>query len=305
MLELLLHNKVEQVQLHALRVMQALADDDEGQQAINAAGAAFWLSRLAYSGDAGIREAVSGTLCSLATQASEAPSLVAAGALAPIVAMLRDGSRGTQERALVALEKLTEAGGGGELAAVGAGALPPLVTFLRSGHPQGQAAAMHVMHNLAASSDTQQVVGKEAGAIAACVLALQRSREAEVVAHAAAALARLAEGGHRVAIVQAGGVEPLTLVLRTGGEAGRLAAVRAIASLALEVISHAMANPNPNPNPNPNLNPNPNPEPEPAPEPNPNLNPGPDPHQAVRIHSWEGDEQGLYALREQERQIHN
>ena len=69
-LELLLHNKVEQVQLHALRVMQALADDEEGQQAINAAGAAFWLSRLAYSGDAGIREAVSGTLCSLATQAS-------------------------------------------------------------------------------------------------------------------------------------------------------------------------------------------------------------------------------------------
>ena len=104
----------------------------------------------------------------------------------------------------MALEKLTEAGGGGELAAVGAGALPPLVTFLRSGHPQGQAAAMHVLHNLAASLDTQQVVGKEAGAIAACVLALHRSREAEVVAHAAATLARLSEAGHRIAIVQAG-----------------------------------------------------------------------------------------------------
>ena len=191
---------------------------------------------------------------------------MAAGALTPIVAMLRDGSHGTQERAVVALEKLTEAGGGGEFAAVGAGVLPLLVTFLRSGHLQGQAAAMHVLHNLAASFSTQQatnpnpnpnlnpnpnpnpnpnlnpnqVVGKEAGAIVACVLMLQRSREAEVVAHAAATLARLSEAGHRVEIVQAGGVEALTLVLRTGGEAGRLAAVHAIASLAQEATSHAL-----------------------------------------------------------------
>ena len=33
-LELLLHNKVEQVQLHALRIMQALADDEQGQQVL-------------------------------------------------------------------------------------------------------------------------------------------------------------------------------------------------------------------------------------------------------------------------------
>ena len=74
------------------------------------------------------------------------------------------------------------------------------------------------------------MVGKEAGAIVACVLMLQRSREAEVVAHAAVTLARLSEAGHRAEIVQAGGVEALTLVLRTGGATGRLAAVRAIAS---------------------------------------------------------------------------
>ena len=137
-------------------------------------------------------------------QASEVPSLVAAGVLAPIVAMLRDGPHGAQERAVLALQKLTEVGGGGERAAVSAGVLPPLVRFLRSGHPQGQAAAMHVLHNLAASADAQQAVGKEAGAIAACVLMLQRSRSAEVVAHAAATLARLSEVGRRVEIVQAG-----------------------------------------------------------------------------------------------------
>ena len=81
---------------------------------------------------------MSGTLCSLATQAHEVPSLVAAGALAPIVAMLRDGSHGAQERALVALEKLTEAGGGGERAAGGAGALSPRVTGRRAGPPPGR-----------------------------------------------------------------------------------------------------------------------------------------------------------------------
>ena len=67
---------------------------------------------------------------------------------------------------------------------MGAGVLPPLLSFLRSGQPQGQAAAVHVLHNLAASVGTQQAVGKETGAIAACVLLLQRSREAGVVAHA-------------------------------------------------------------------------------------------------------------------------
>ena len=69
------------------------------------------------------------------------------------------------------------------------------------------------------------MVGKEAGAIVACVLMLQRSREAEVVAHAAVTLARLSEAGHRAEIVQAGGVEALTLVLRGGSAAAKTQAV--------------------------------------------------------------------------------
>ena len=58
--------------------------------------------------------------------------------------------------------------------------------------------------------------------------------------HAAATLACLSEVGRRAEIVQAGGVEALTVVLHTGTEQGQLAAVHAISSLAQEARSHAL-----------------------------------------------------------------
>ena len=94
---------------------------------------------------------------------------------------------------------------------------------------------MHLLHRLAGGVDTRKAVSMQPGAVAACVSTLQRAYSAAAAEHAAGTLHALADAGKRAEIVQAGGVEALTLVLRTGGEAARLAAVRAIASLAHEV----------------------------------------------------------------------
>ena len=76
-------------------------------------------------------------------------------------------------------------------------------------------------------------------AIEAVVSLLTAAKDASTKEHAAAALAWLADGGKRPAIVEGGGVEALMTLLQGGGGPGAtLQAARAIHSVAEQVESH-------------------------------------------------------------------
>ena len=84
---------------------------------------------------------------------------------------------------------------------------------------------MHLLHRLAGGVDTRKAVSMQPGAVAACVSTLQRAYSAAAAEHAAGTLHALADAGKRAEIVQAGGVEALTLVLRGGLAAAKTQAV--------------------------------------------------------------------------------
>ena len=98
---------------------------------------------------------------------------------------------------------------------------------------------MHLLHLLAAGAGTRKAVSMQPGAVPACVSTLQRAYSAAPAEHAAGMLHALAEAGKRAEIVQAGGVEALTLVLRGGSAAAKTRAVHALSSLAEESVSHS------------------------------------------------------------------
>ena len=75
------------------------------------------------------------------------PSLVDAGAVAPLALQLKKGAPAEQKAAVGALLALSDGAGGG--AAVKAGVLPALVKLLGADGAPGQLEAMHLLHRLA------------------------------------------------------------------------------------------------------------------------------------------------------------
>ena len=153
-----------------------------------------------------------------------------------------------------ALLALSAGAGGG--AVVDEGVLPALVKLLGASGAPGQPAAVQLLRVLASGTDTRKAVSMQPGVVAGCVGTLQRGYSSAAAEHAAGLLHALADAGKRAEIVQAGGVEALTLVLRAGLAPAKRQAVHALSSLAEE-----RPNPNPNPNPSPNRNPDPDPDP--------------------------------------------
>ena len=160
--------------------------------------------------------------------------IVRAGAIEPLVAMLRGGSAGAQEQAAGALSRLADNTDNG-VAIAQAGAIEPLVALLKSGSEGGQeAAAAALCHLVESLTDADmQVAIVRAGAIEPLV-ALVRGDRAKAQEAAAFVLASLAlhNADNQAAIALAGAVEPLVTMMRLGSPPARRAAIVALLPLA-------------------------------------------------------------------------
>eukprot|EP00965_Chrysotila_dentata_P128329 4242809-Pleurochrysis_carterae.AAC.1 len=142
----LLEDESDEVKLHALSVLEDVASDDQGKRKLLEAKAASVLVSLAKeSGTVTVRRRSNDILCKLSNLQSEASALIAAGAVLPLVNILRDSSECEQASAIAALRRLTcgSETSGGQQAAVDAGCVGLLVQLLGPGTWPAQSDAMH------------------------------------------------------------------------------------------------------------------------------------------------------------------
>ena len=172
--------------------------------------------------------------------------LVGHGVLAPLLALLHEGSGdeikpvATREAAAFALRALARDCPANKAGIVDAGAIKPLAQLLQCGSETAQEQAAAALRNLGGHR-TQRFV--EEGAVAPLV-ALLGSGSARAREQAAAALRNFAafEDGNRLAIVRAGAVAPLVALLRCRADSTVEEAAAALQNLARHPLNRlAMA----------------------------------------------------------------
>ena len=165
-------------------------------------------------------------------------AIAEAGAIPPLVALLRNGSADRQEQAAAALGLL--AGNNAVTAAtVEADSIAPLVALVRNGRAVGQERAARALANIARGSRANQAAIVEAGGIAPLV-ELVRNGHAGGKERATEALRNLAQENAAIqaAIVEAGAIPPLVMLVRDGAvrghqeNSGTLLAAQTLALLA-------------------------------------------------------------------------
>jgi HEAT repeat protein len=140
------------------------------------------------------QEQMAWALRNLATRNEESKARIAdAGALPPLVALLRSRSAGVQRQAAWALRCLAVSSEARQTRIADAGALPPLVALLRSGSAGVQRQAVLTMWALATGSEELKARIADEGALPPLV-ALLRARHADTPNHAFLALGDLATG---------------------------------------------------------------------------------------------------------------
>ena len=170
--------------------------------------------------------------------------LVGHGVLAPLLALLHEGSgdeiKPVATREAAALRALARDCPANKAGIVDAGAIKPLAQLLQCGSETAQEQAAAALRNLGGHR-TQRFV--EEGAVAPLV-ALLGSGSARAREQAAAALRNFAafEDGNRLAIVRAGAVAPLVALLRCRADSTVEEAAAALQNLARHPLNRpAMA----------------------------------------------------------------
>lgn len=196
------------------------------------------LIRQATEGDAEAKEAAATMLSSLAFQNhhEHIGALFKAGAIAPLVDLLKSGSTKAQQSAASALHALLVDKPRHQAAMVDAGGVRPLVSLLKTGSAKVQEEAASTLASMDADVAHQREVLAAGGIIP--LIAMLKGGSATAQAFAARALANAAayraEGGQD-AIVKAGAIGPLLVLLKEGK--AQMPAARALARLASD---HAM-----------------------------------------------------------------
>ena len=112
------------------------------------------------------REMAAELLKRLMIESADNRAIIArAGAIEPLVAMLRGGSAEAQEVAADALRNLAASADDIQVAIARAGAIEPLVALVRSGSAVAQASAAAALANLATGNAANQAAIARAGAI--------------------------------------------------------------------------------------------------------------------------------------------
>jgi vacuolar protein 8 len=184
-------------------------------------------------GTAEDRAAAAKALWQLPRSAADTAAIVAAGAIVPLAALVRDGNaRGKAEAAYV-LANLSTGDAANTAAIVAVGAIGPLAALVRDGDAQGKATAAVALGNLSSGDAANTAAIAAAGAIVP-LAALVRDGVAQGKANAACALGNLSCGtaANKAAIVAAGAIGPLLALVRDGDAQGKANAAVALRNLA-------------------------------------------------------------------------
>eukprot|EP00899_Mesostigma_viride_P001001 jgi/Mesvir1/10901/Mv08610-RA.1 len=224
--------------LSSARELTRMAEEGEmARRAICDAGAVIVAVRLLKKGTAGDRREASMLVRALARSPVVASAVTAAGAVAPLVAMLGMGVA-EGEVALQILSDLADAGGAEVAASIAAaGAIPALVEILRGGTPEGKVHAAGTARALCARSPAIAAALARAGAITPLVDLLPIKHVPLAAHNAAAALAHLAVPRDvRVTLARSGAVPQLVEMLSDASDASaRCLAAHALCVLARDV----------------------------------------------------------------------
>lgn len=157
--------------------------------------------------------------------------IIKAGAIPPLVAMLRTGSAAAQAFAAQATANAAAYNADAQKAIAKLGSIPLLLALLASGKAQTPAAC--ALARLACDNAEIQHEISEAGGIAP-LLALLNGLDVEAQVQAAAALSEMANDNRQTqaAIAKAGGIGPLLSLLQSRSSAAQSQGMAALAALA-------------------------------------------------------------------------
>ena len=185
-----------------------------------------------------IRAEAAGTLWSLAAGGTKTQVLITkAGAIQPLVALLKDPDMRTQRKAAAALASLAVGNAKNQQSIAQVGSIPPLVELLGEQYTgEVQLYAAGTLAELARGNSKNQAAIAKTGCIAKLVHLVEASPSGPVKEEAAGVLWSLSQKNFatQVAIADVGGIAPLVRLLGLNSARAQGQAAGALASLALD-----------------------------------------------------------------------
>ena len=218
-------------QAHSCVVLSNIADGrPKYQEVIVDAGGVVPLTNVLRMGDSALQEQAAAAIASISQLTLSRAPFVKAGAIPPLVSLLKGASADTHVHICQALANLAHKSREGQRGIARVGALPLLVNLLGSGKAQESAA--RAIAELARDNETNQAEVTQLGGIQK-LIALLTVMSMDAQAQAAAALAAVASGEIKDIIAKAGGIRPLLVLLESRYPSAEQNAANALALLAL------------------------------------------------------------------------
>ena len=218
-------------QAHACVALSKIANERPKYQAsMEEAGAVVPLTNVLRMGDSALQEQAAAAIASISQLESSRVPFVKAGAIPPLVGLLKGGSADTHVHICLSLAHLAQGSKEGQTSIARVGALPLLVGLLGGG--KAQEAAAQAIAELSRDNEANQAEVTHLGGIPK-LIALLTVMSMDAQAQAASALAALATGERQDIITKAGGIRPLLVLVGSRYPACERNAATAIAMLAL------------------------------------------------------------------------
>ena len=218
---------------HACGTLSVIAHGQrEYQDAIIESGGVVAITACLRGGDAGVQEHAAAAIASVSELKSQQKPIMKAGAVIPLVMLLRCARDDTHVHVGFALANLADDNPDGQTAIARTGALPLLIGLLGSGKAQESVAT--AIAKLTQGHEVNQAEVTRLGGIPK-LIALLSALNVESQAQAAAALAALASGDNRDeqdVIAKAGGIRPLLALVESRYSSAQRSSVNALAMLA-------------------------------------------------------------------------
>jgi vacuolar protein 8 len=228
----LIANGSSSAQTHACVAISKIANGPEkSRMQIVDAGVVLALTNAVKAGDSALQEQAAAAIETISILKPSRAAFIKAGAVAPLVNLLKNGSVETQVHVCESLARFAEASAMARDAVAKVGALPLLVGLLGQG--KAQEAAAHAIAELSRDNEANQAEVHQLGGIPK-LIALLTVMNREAQAQAASALAAVSTGERQDVIAKAGVIRPLLVLLESRHESCERNAATAIAMLALK-----------------------------------------------------------------------
>lgn len=215
--------------VNALAQMRKISEGEAVRSEFIVMGYVPKLIEVMSRGEISCRTQAAGVIANIAATDACRAAIIAAGALPPLVLMLSANVIELQEEAAGALHSLAPYEQS-QLAILAAGALGPLIELLSCSTSQGKLRAAGAIGFLASHLPKEEVVG-----FLPALVAMLSSGTDEVSGEAADSIRKICTTcPKRVAVMEAGAVEPLLELLRNSSLRGRARAAAVLGNLVTE-----------------------------------------------------------------------